>query len=354
MQNLSRPTIRTISQSAGTSTSTVSRALKGDPRISDATRARILEIARDLGYTPNAMARGLVSRTSGVIGLVLGSMENPFYADLLARLHHRLVEHGFRPMLLHIGGRTLDIETMQTVFQYQMDGCIIASAALTSQAMDVCDRYQVPMVMLNRVAKRRSCAVSCDNRGGGQQIGELLAAAGHRRIGVVAGHQDTSTSLGREEGFTTAIRASGIDVAFWGPGHSTYDGGYAAGLEMTAGRDRPDGIFAINDIMAIGVMDAARRNGLRIPDDLSVIGFDDIPSAGWDGYRLTTIAQPLDVMIDRALALLLERISTPSMAGEDVFVRGDLRVRASARLARDFDPSMADDPKDKAPSQSPS
>lgn len=327
-----RPTIRTISERAGIAPSTVSRALKGDTRISPKTRERVVEIAREEGYTPNAIARGLVSRSSGVIGIVLGNMHNPFFGELLDRLHHRLVEEGRRPMLLHIGGRTLDIETMQTVFQYQMDGCIIASASLTSKAADVCDRYSVPMVMINRIAQQRSCAVSCNNADGARLLGELLIEAGHRRIGAVGGHPDTSTSQDRELGFMSAMSEAGLQLSHWQRGHSTYEGGFAAGLEMAAARPRPKAIFAINDIMAIGVIDAVRRNGLRVPEDLSVVGFDDIRAASWEGYRLTTIAQPLDAMIDRSLALLSERIQDPRLAGEDLYIRGELRVRSSAQL----------------------
>ncbi|MEE9590069.1 MAG: LacI family DNA-binding transcriptional regulator, partial [Hyphomicrobiaceae bacterium] len=117
------PTVRTISRLAGVSSSTVSRALKGDLRISKKTRAAVVAIASEQGYTPNAMARGLVTRTSGVVGIVLGNMENPFYAELVEVLYRRLVEIKKYPMLLHIGGETLDSEAIKPIRQYQMDGC---------------------------------------------------------------------------------------------------------------------------------------------------------------------------------------------------------------------------------------
>jgi len=135
------PTVRTISRLAGVSSSTVSRALKGDLRISKKTRAAVVAIASEQGYTPNAMARGLVTRTSGVVGIVLGNMENPFYAELVEVLYRRLVEIKKYPMLLHIGGETLDSEAIKPIRQYQMDGCIIATARLSSKAAETCATF---------------------------------------------------------------------------------------------------------------------------------------------------------------------------------------------------------------------
>lgn len=328
-----RSTMRTISERAGVSTSTVSRALKGDRRISAKTRDSILAIAREENYAPNAMARSLVTRRSGVVGLVIGEIGNPFYPELLERLHLRLAARGLRPMLLHVGSGPLDEGAAQSLLQYQMDGCLIASATLSSRIEEICLQYRVPMVMINRMARVHSCAVSCNNFAGARLLGELLIEAGHRRIALVTGQSNTSVSEDRAEGLQAALSDHGVSLTASCEGHSIYAGGFAAAQEIVERGLRPDAIFAVNDIMAMGVIDALRRTGLRVPEDVSVTGFDDVQAASWPNYDLTTVAQPVDAMIERTLDLLLERIEDPSRPGEDVSIHGELRRRGSARLS---------------------
>lgn len=330
----SLPTVLSISKLAGFSPSTVSRALKGDVRISEETRAAIVAIAEEQGYAPNAYARSLVTQSSGVVGIMLDRVVNPFYGELVERIHERLVEIGKYPMILRFGGGSpeAEMEVVQPILQYRMDGCIIASASLTSRAAEVCARHRIPMVMINRVARAHSCAVSCNNYRGGIVVGQLLIDAGHSRIAYISGRQDTSTSEDRESGLRQVLQKAGRELFGVVRGHYTYDGGYAAARELLSGKKRPDAIFAANDIMALGAIDALRDAKLSVPRDVSVVGFDDIQAAGWHSYRLTTVAQPVDAMITRALALLVERIENPDLEGEDISIQGELRIRGSARL----------------------
>lgn len=325
------PTIRTISRLVGVSPSTVSRALKGDPRISEKTRAAVVAIARKQGYAPNAAARSLVTRRSGLVGIVLGSMENPFYAELFGALYRRLVEIGKHPILLHVGGEALDSEGIKPIRQYQMDGCIIAAARLSSKAAETCAESRLPMVMINRVARVHSSAVSCDNHAGGMMAGDLLIDAGHRRIAFIAGRENTSTSEDRESGLRQSLRRADLELAGWARGHYTYEGGFAAAEELLADQP-PDALFVANDIMAIGAIDAIRERGLSIPEDISVVGFDDIRQAQWRNYQLTTVAQPVEAMITRTLALLVERMDHPDVPAESISILGEMRLRRSARL----------------------
>ncbi len=327
-----RATVKTISESAGVAASTVSRALRGDPRISQETRERIAKIAHSAGYTPNALAAGLVTRRSGVIGLVVGRLENPFYAELIERLHEVLAARGKRAMVLHVGGTALDEETMRAVLKYQMDGCVIAAAPLDSTAAAICDQAGLPMVMINRVARVHSSAVSCDNQAGGRRLGELLIGGGHRRIAFVAGRADTSTSEQRMRGLGEALATAGLSRFAMVRGSYSYDSGFSAARNLVSGTIRPDAIFAANDIMACGVIDALRTLEIAVPDEISVVGFDDIRPARWASYRLTTIAQPMERMVDRALDLLDQRLGDPSLPGEDVQIPGALKIRDSARL----------------------
>ncbi len=188
---------------------------------------------------------------------------------------------------------------------------------------------------MNRIPRVHSCAVSCNNAAGGRLLGELLVAAGHRRIALVAGTPNTSTSGDREAGAVAALTSHGIVPFARLEGYSTYEGGFAAGLELAARPQRPDGIFAINDIMAFGVIDAFRKGGLSVPDDVSVVGFDDIQSASWPSYDLTTVSQPIHTMVERALDLLAARMKDPELPGEEAYIMGELKVRGSARLPPD-------------------
>jgi DNA-binding LacI/PurR family transcriptional regulator len=324
--------MRTISERVGVSTSTVSRALNGHSRISTKTRASVLAVALEQGYTPNAMARSLVTRRSRVVGLVIGEVDNPFYPELLTRLHFHLSARELRPMLLHIGSGPMEKETAQTLLQYQLDGCLIASATLHSRVEETCRRYGVPVIMINRVAQIHSCGVSCNNLAGGRLAAEFMVDAGHRRIALIAGRAKTSISEDRAAGFVAALAERELTLAARKEGGSTYLGGFAAARDLIASSVQLDAVFAVNDIMAMGVIDAMREVGLRVPQDVSVMGFDDIQAASWPLYDLTTVAQPVDAMIRRALDLLVDRIEDPARVGEDVFIHGELRRRRSVRL----------------------
>lgn len=329
----SRATVASLSRVAGVSASTVSRALNGDTRISSVTRRRIAALAEQAGYTPDAVARTLSSGRSGVVGLVLGELQNPFYVELLEEAFAEAARRGVRLLLLHIGSGPVEERTAEALLQHRLDGALISSAELSSRAADICASNGVPVVMVNRVPRRHSSAVSCDNADGGRQLAELLLSAGHRRFGVVRGTRGTSTSTDRERGFEVALQSAGAEIALRMEGLSRYDGGFEAGLRMAdlpAG-ERPDAIFAINDVMAMGVLDALRIRGLRVPQDASVVGFDNVVLSAHPAYGLTTVAQPLQAMVRRGLDLLLERVAAPDRPDETVLLRGELIVRGSSK-----------------------
>jgi LacI family transcriptional regulator len=338
-----RPTVLTLSQAAGVSPSTVSRALKGDTRISPATRRRIAALAAEVGYTPDAVARTLSSGRSGMIGLVLGEMRNPFYVELLEEAFAQAARRGVRLLLLHVGAGPVEERTAEALLQHRLDGALITSAELTSRAADICASSGVPVVMVNRVPRRHSSAVSCDNAEGGRQLAEFLLAAGHRRFALVRGTHGASTSIDRETGFEAALREAGAEVALRLEGGSRYEGGFAAGRQLAAlpAAQRPDAVFAINDVMAMGVLDALRQCGLLAPRDISVVGFDNLLQAAHPAYDLTTVAQPLQAMVRRSLDLLLARAGERGLPDETILLRGELVVRGSAREPRPALTAMA-------------
>ncbi len=330
-----RVTVITLARQAGVSTSTVSRALKGDPRISVETRRRIETLAAAAGYMPSAMARTLSGGRSGLIGLVLGPNTNPFYAELLEEAVSQAADRGLRLLLLYAGPGALEDRTAEALLHYQVDGCLITSAELSSRAADICADHKVPVVMVNRVPEQHASAVTCDNFGGAQSLASLMLNAGHGSFAIVRGNATTSTGQERERGFASRVIEAGADAGLRVDGRSTYEGGFAAGrmiAEMPADR-RPDALFAVADIMAMGVLDALRVAGLLVPRDISVAGFDGIAAGAWPIYGLTTVKQPTAAMVRRALDLLSSRLSDPAVPDEVVSLRGELTVRRSVRLA---------------------
>jgi DNA-binding LacI/PurR family transcriptional regulator len=316
---------------AGVAPSTVTRALKGDTRISEKTRELILGLAKEHGYMPNALARTLSSGKSGLYGLVLGSAENPFYTELLHEATRQAEKLGFRLLIIHAGVGPIEDTTAQALIQYQVDGCIISSAILSSRAAEICAQNNVPLVMVNRVALAHGCFVTCDNRAGGAEIARLLISRGRRRFGLVYTTSTSSTSREREEGFVSELEEAGLMLSHRIDGHSNYDGGFEAGRKIAAlpEAERPDAVFALSDIMAMGFLDALRLASVRVPEDIAVAGFDGVAASARKVYDMTTIQQPLPLMIQRAFELLQARTLDPSLPDELIAMRGKMIVRGS-------------------------
>ena len=328
-----RATVASLARRAGVAASTVSRALRDDPRISPKVRERIVALAQEAGYTPNVLARTLVSGRSGLIGLVLGPVDNPFYAELMQQTVSQAAERGWRLLLLHAGHGPIEDATAEALLQYRVDGCVITSAELSSRAATICAANQVPLVMLNRVAREHGSAVSCDNMAGSAALARLLLDGGHRRMAVIAGNAGTSTSTERVAGFAQAVQAAGLPAPLVLPGGAGHPEGFAAGQAIAAmpAAERPDAVFGVSDILAMGAMDALREAGLTVPGDVAVVGMDGIGAAARPPYRLTTVVQPLPAMVARGLDLLLARIGGAPLEDEIVSLPGTLEVRGSTR-----------------------
>jgi DNA-binding LacI/PurR family transcriptional regulator len=328
-----RATVASLARRAGVAASTVSRALRDDPRISPKVRERIVALAQEAGYTPNVLARTLVSGRSGLIGLVLGPVDNPFYAELMQQTVAQSAARGWRLLLLHAGRGPIEDATAEALLQYRVDGCLITSAELSSRAATICAANQVPLVMLNRVAREHGSAVSCDNMAGAAALAGLLAGKGYRRMAVIAGNPGTSTSTERVAGFERALEAAGLPAPLVLPGGPGHEAGFAAGQAIAAlpEAERPEAVFGVSDILAMGAIDALREGGLSVPGDIAVVGMDGIGPAARAPYRLTTVVQPLEAMVARALDLLLARIGGTALPDEMVALPGSLVKRASTR-----------------------
>jgi DNA-binding LacI/PurR family transcriptional regulator len=299
-------TAEDVARKLGLSQSTISRAFTASASISDATRARVMKAAGALGYRPNVIARSLMTRHTNIVAIVMSNLVDPFYPIVLDRLIERIQAIG-RQTLLFVPSPGQDAEdVLPTLLQYQVDGIVITSATLSSTMARVCAARRTPVVLLNRyVPGLRIPAVSCDNVAGGRQIADHLAALGHVRPAFVAGQPDATTSLDRERGFLARLAELGITTCIDEPGGDySYEAGVAAAQRLARRKRPPDAVFFASDVMAFGGMDALRQEGLRVPEDVSVVGFDDVPSAAWPCFGLTTLRQPVAAMVDAAIDVL--------------------------------------------------
>ena len=306
-------TSKDIARKLKISQSTVSRALRGDPRVAPATMARVLEAARQMHYTPNLAARSLITRKTGTVGVVVHDITNPFYPELLDILHNEFALAGCRTILFNEQtDASVEQHVAGLVNGAAADGLVYVSATLGTPLPGLGLR-DIPIVLVNRYVDSAPVdTVVADNRRGGRLVAEAMVELGHRRIALIAGPENTTTSRDRECGFREQLQASGVefDETLRRVGQFSHASGYQWCLDLLAAEPRPTAVFAANDVMAFGALDAARRVRVPVPAELSIVGFDDIDMAGWEGFNLTTVRQPLAEMGRAAANLLLERIES--------------------------------------------
>lgn len=309
-----------VARAAGVSQATVSRVFAPNSRITNPMREKVLAAATALGYMPNAIARGLASQRSGMIGIVMGNMRNPFYPQVLELFSDLLRRTGRQVLLFTVrDGETVD-DLLPELLQYQVDGVVIASANLSSRMARSCAALATPVVLFNRVSKDAEvCSVSCENRAGGRLAADMLAEAGHGRLAFLAGTADTSTNSERLTGFIERCEELGLPAPTVEPGHYTHEAGFVGMARALSTGTPPSGVFCANDIIALGAIDAARHAGLVPGRTVSVLGFDDIAPATWPSYRLTTIRQDIHTMVRKAVQVLTERADVG--AGPQITIR---------------------------------
>ncbi|MFC0387008.1 LacI family DNA-binding transcriptional regulator [Muricoccus vinaceus] len=329
-----RVTATDVARRAGTSQSAVSRVFTPGASVSADLRERVMQAARDLSYRPNAIARSLSTRRSRIVAVVVAELGNQFYPLVLEALSARLQEKGYQILLFTTGPGAAGDPVIEQVMRYQVDAVVLASAGLSSALARECRGLGVPVVMFNRTTDdpELSC-VTGDNERGGHRIARFLAAGGHRRPAFIAGLEGSSTSRDRERGFTAGLAEAGLAPPARSVGYYSYEGAAEAARTLLRAPARPDAVFCANDHMAIACIEVARHEfGLSIPDDLSVVGFDDVGPARWRSFDLTSFSQPLGPMVEATIGMLLEFMETPDLPTRRVVVEGNLVLRGSARL----------------------
>ncbi len=335
----SNPTAQDVAKLANVSQSAVSRTFTPGASVSEDTRNRVTIAAKTLGYRPNAMARSLITRRSRIIALVMSYLENQFYPLVIEKLSQQLQKQGYHVLMFISDGDATD-GVLDEILQYQIDGIVMASAMLSPTLARQCAEIGVPVVLFNRVpdtsayARHTTSSVTSDNRRGGALVAQLLIERGHERIAFMAGLEQSSTNLERERGFLTAMADAGVSLYRRAVGHYSFERAQRAAREMFGESGMPpDAVFVANDHMAIAVMDVLRGElGLRVPEDVSVVGFDDVPQAAWGAYRLTTVVQSVEQMVAATVSLLHEQMQ-PDSQPRNVVIACHLVERDSVRHA---------------------
>ena len=335
-----RVTSLQVAQKAGVSQSAVSRVFTPGASASAKTIEKVQKASAELGYRPNSLARAMVSGKSRIIGLVVAYLNNQFYPEALEKLSKKLQERGYHVLVFMASNSSDNIDTViEEILDYQVDGIIAASVALSPELSNKCREAGVPLVLFNRAHESPNMsAVTSDNYAGGEKVAKYLISAGYEKIAYLAGWEGASTQRDREAGFMDTLNASGMKLFSRGFGNFEMAQSKKATHEMfkKTADHRPDVVFVANDHMALAVMDTLRYElGLKIPEDVAVVGYDDVPAAEWPSYDLTTVRQCSGQMVNITIDILLEEIKTEGSQPRIVKIDGPLIIRGSSRKIKD-------------------
>lgn len=326
-------TSQEVARHAGVSQSAVSRVFSG-ASASKATIAKVHDAANRLGYRPNSLARAMITGKTRIIGLVVSYLENQFYPVALERLSNALQKRGYHILVFMAENEQERVEdVVAELLDYQVDGIITASVSISSNLTQRCAKSGIPVVMFNRAQPRSGhSSVTSANVEGGRKVANFLVKSGHHRIAHIAGWKGSSTGRDRLQGFIDGLKEHGqapIDII---------DGMFNRNIAAQATQilmqrqTKPDAIFVANDHMAFAVLDILRQGlGVRVPQDISVVGYDDVPMASWAAYDLTTVRQPVNRMVDATIDTLLANIQDPECPIQTIEIDGPLIIRGSTR-----------------------
>lgn len=332
-----RVTAHDVAKAAGVSQSAVSRVFTPGASASVKTVEKVKRAADALGYRPNILARSLITGKSRIIGLVVAYLNNQFYPEALEKLSNALQRRGYHVLIFMTSNNDTDLsKVLDEILDYQVDGIVAASVSLSSNFASRCQQAGVPVVLFNRSQNdARLSTVTSDNEEGGRKVADFLGAGDHKRIGYISGWEGASTQRDRERGFVERLRELGQELATREDGKFDQDATRAAARKMFSQTTRPDAVFVANDHMAFLTMDVLRFElGLSVPNDVSVVGYDDVPLASWPTYDLTTVRQSANKMVEETITTLFEQIEGGLGTPRHVSIDGPLIVRGSARIPK--------------------
>ena len=310
-------TIKDIAKELGISASTVSRALSDSPLVNAETKRSILQVAERLGYQRNELARALVLGSSGAVGLLVPDITNPFFSDIARGVGAIADKIGVGVILCNTDGRIdREVNYVRLMRRKRVDGLLLCSTTIEAPYLRELALSRIPFILVSRLSSQRDVPyVITDDHAGAKLAVEHLVDLGHRHIGFIGGPENVQASRDRMEAYLNVLRNNGLATR---PDWKCYAGftqaaGRKAAQRMLSLSDRPTAIFAANDVTALGVLEVAEGLGLRIPADLSLVGYDDISYASLPRIQLTTVAQPAVEMGQIAANWLFEALANPGI-----------------------------------------
>jgi DNA-binding LacI/PurR family transcriptional regulator len=330
-----RVTSYDVAREAGVSQSAVSRVFRPGFSVSKKTREKVIATANEMGYRPNAIARMLITKQSGMVAVIISSRANVNYPEVLSQLNKHLADKNKRVLLFTLDDAAGLDELLDNIWTFQVDGVIALAAHFEHDSLEKFAQQQIPVVLYNRnVADSNANTVCCNHEKGIKQLIDLLENSGHKSYLLIAGPQDSDVANERKQIAQKHLKASGytdVPVIY---GDYSYQSAREVFAQWSKDNVIPDAVICSNDIMAIGVIDEAKENlNLKVPDDLSVVGFDGVSASRWFNYQLTTIQQPLEQLTKAAVDILIERIENPDSAPESRVLSGTL-IKGNSIKAR--------------------
>jgi len=315
----------------------VFKACGGDGVVRQSTIDRVMTAASELGYRPNAIARSLTSRRTNIVAVVSVKSNHTFYSSILNKISEKLSMAGKHILFFQTDFEAGFDDIFQQVLQYKVDALLIISAAVSVEVTKECSRINLPVVVFNRQIKSPNVFSLCsDNREAARFVADYLVGKGYRTFAYIGSAKRLSDiSTDRQTGFVERLGELGFHEVGFAFGNYTYESGCSAMRELLDSRGgsggSPFAVFASNDLMAMGAMDAARYEyGFSIPRDAAVVGFDAIEEGAWKAYSLTTVEQPIDEMLDVACTYLMKKMDGEELNGGAKLFRCKIIERATA------------------------
>jgi len=335
-------TLQDVARRAGVAPITVSRVVNNSGYVAQEVRARVEAAVAELGYVPNTLARSLRSRRTNTLALVLTDLTNPFFTTVARGAEDAASDAGLMMIVCNTDeSAEEEAKYVKLLVQHRVDGILLVPACDGAEPLRFAQRHGVPVVVLDRrLPGVAADTVRCDSERGARELGELLVGLGHRAAAVLAGPVGVSTSDDRVSGFGAALATSGAVCAVY-HGEFTQDSGAALVRAALAGEPRPTALFAANNFLTIGALRGLRELGLRVPEDVALVGFDDLPPALVTFPFLTVAAQPAYEMGRLAVEVLLARVRGDQEAPaptREIVLPTELIVRQSSGARRPANP----------------
>ncbi len=336
-------TIKDIAKRAGVSHTTVSRALNGNHSIPEKTTSAIRELAKELGYLPSAAARGLKTNKSHAIGVIVSRIDNPYFGEIVQGIEEVLQQTGYS---LFIASSHLDFSSEKSIVQafaeHRVDGVIISSVTFGKDHADFLKKFSMPIVVINNQSPDEyQCSIAHDDVDGGRNVARHLLSLGHTQIAYIGNASAERINEDRLLGFRAEIQRAGLHMnesLIVNCDGSEIEDGIHAISELLKKDPLPTAVFCFNDLMAIGALSELNSRAINVPEEISIVGFDNIPYSAFTTPPLTTFDQPKRMIGAEAAQMLLDILNKPGAAQnpEPVthIMRGHLLVRGSTKAAK--------------------